>query len=149
MIGISIGLLIENIDQCLQDYSVIKDVFCLGYVDYIYEQKYGLCDYCGGGCFFVCEIVMCVVVGVIVKKYLVEKFGIEICGCLIQMGDILLEIKDWCQVEFNLFFCFDVDKFDVLDELMCVLKKEGDFIGVKVMVMVSGVLVGFGELVFD
>lgn len=32
---------------------------------------------------------------------------------------------------------------------MRVLKKEGDFIGVKVIVVVSGVFVGFGELVFD
>lgn len=92
---------------------------------------------------------MCVVVGVIVKKYFVVKFGIVICGCLMQMGDILLVIKDWDQVEQNFFFCLDLDKIDVLDELMCGLKKEGDFIGVKVMVVVDGVLSGFGELVFD
>lgn len=45
-------------------------MFCLGYGDYIYWYKYGICDYWGGGCFFVCEMVICVVVGVIVKKYL-------------------------------------------------------------------------------
>ncbi len=39
------------------------------------------------------------------KKYLAEKFGIEIRGCLTQMGDIPLEIKDWSQVEQNPFFC--------------------------------------------
>lgn len=32
---------------------------------------------------------------------------------------------------------------------MRALKKEGDFIGVKVIVVVSGVFVGFGESVFD
>ncbi len=48
------------------------------------------------------------------KKYLAEKFGIEIRGCLTQMGDIPLEIKDWSQVELNPFFCPDPDKIDAL-----------------------------------
>lgn len=57
-------------------------------------------------------------------KYLAEKFGIEIRGCLTQMGDIPLEIKDWSQVEQNPFFCPDPDKIDALDELMRALKKK-------------------------
>lgn len=57
------------------------------------------------------------------QKYLAEKFGIEIRGCLTQMGDIPLEIKDWSQVEQNPFFCPDPDKIDALDELMRALKK--------------------------
>ncbi|MFP1497775.1 hypothetical protein ACLB1Q_32260 [Escherichia coli] len=56
-------------------------------------------------------------------KYLAETFGIEIRGCLTQMGDIPLEIKDWSQVEQNPFFCPDPDKIDALDELMRALKK--------------------------
>ncbi len=59
----------------------------------------------------------------IAKKYLAEKFGIEIRGCLTQMGDIPLEIKDWSLVEQNPFFCPDPDKIDALDELMRALKK--------------------------
>lgn len=57
------------------------------------------------------------------QKYLAEKFGIEIRGCLTQMGDIPLEIKDWSLVEQNPFFCPDPDKIDALDELMRALKK--------------------------
>lgn len=57
------------------------------------------------------------------QKYLAEKFGIEIRGCLTQMGDIPLEIKDWSQVEQNPFFCPDPDKIEALDELMRALKK--------------------------
>ena len=53
---------------------------------------------------------MRVAAGAIAKKYLAEKFGIEIRGCLTQMGDIPLEIKDWSQVELNPFFCPDPDK---------------------------------------
>ncbi len=87
--------------------------------------------------------------GAIAKKYLAEKFGIEIRGCLTQMGDIPLEIKDWSLVEQNPFFCPDPDKIDALDELMRALKKEGDSIGAKVTVVASGVPAGLGEPVFD
>ncbi len=34
----------------------------------------------------------------LLKKYLQQKFGIVIRGCLTQMGDIPLAIKDWDQV---------------------------------------------------
>ncbi|WP_113773319.1 chorismate synthase, partial [Shigella sonnei] len=69
------------------------------------------------------ETAMRVAAGAIAKKYLAEKFGIEIRGCLTQMGDIPLEIKDWSLVEQNPFFCPDPDKIDALDELMRALKK--------------------------
>lgn len=121
--GTSIGLLIENTDQRSQDYSAIKDVFRPGHADYTYEQKYGLRDYRGGGRSSARETAMRVAAGAIAKKYLAEKFGIEIRGCLTQMGDIPLEIKDWRQVELNPFFCPDADKLDALDELMRALKK--------------------------
>ncbi|MDU5714222.1 MAG: chorismate synthase [Citrobacter freundii] len=74
---------------------------------------------------------------------------VEIRGCLTQMGDIPLEIKDWSQVELNPFFCPDPDKLEALDELMRGLKKEGDSIGAKVTVVASGVPAGLGEPVFD
>ncbi len=147
--GTSIGLLIENTDQRSQDYSAIKDVFRPGHADYTDEQKYGLRDYRGGGRSSARETAMRVAAGAIAKKYLAEKFGIEIRGCLTQMGDIPLEIKDWSLVEQNPFFCPDPDKIDALDELMRALKKEGDSIGAKVTVVASGVPAGLGEPVFD
>ncbi|KKB21508.1 chorismate synthase, partial [Escherichia coli] len=131
------------------DYSAIKDVFRPGHADYTYEQKYGLRDYRGGGRSSARETAMRVAAGAIAKKYLAEKFGIEIRGCLTQMGDIPLEIKDWSLVEQNPFFCPDPDKIDALDELMRALKKEGDSIGAKVTVVASGVPAGLGEPVFD
>ena len=70
-------------------------------------------------------------------------------GCLTQMGDIPLAIKDWEQVEQNPFFCPDPEKIEALDELMRGLKKEGDSIGAKVTVVADGVPPGLGEPVFD
>ncbi len=68
---------------------------------------------------------MRVAAGAIAKKYLAAKFGIVIRGCLTQMGDIPLAIKDWDQVEQNPFFFVRTrDKIDALDELMRGLKKK-------------------------
>lgn len=122
--GTSIGLMIENTDQRSQDYSAIKDVFRPGHADYTYEQKYGVRDYRGGGRSSARETAMRVAAGAIAKKYLEQKFGIVIRGCMTQMGDIPLEIKDWSQVESNPFFCPDPDKIAALDELIRELKKK-------------------------
>ncbi|WP_139104775.1 chorismate synthase, partial [Salmonella enterica] len=122
-----------------QDYSAIKDVFRPGHADYTYEQKYGLRDYRGGGRSSARETAMRVAAGGIAQKYLAEKFGLEIRGCLTQMGDIPLEIKDWRQVELNPFFCSGGGKRVGLGGLMRALKKEGDSIGATVTVMASGV----------
>jgi chorismate synthase len=92
---------------------------------------------------------MRVAAGAIAKKYLAHKYGIIIRGCLTQMGDVPLEIKDWDQVEQNPFFCPDPDKIETLDELMRALKKEGDSIGAKVTVVADNVPPGLGEPVFD
>ena len=83
------------------------------------------------------------------KRELKEKYGVQIRGCLAQIGDISCEIKDWEQVEQNPFFCPDPSKLEALDELMRALKKEGDSIGAKVTVVAEKVPVGLGEPVFD
>jgi len=147
--GTSIGLIIENTDQRSQDYGAIKDLFRPGHADYTYEQKYGTRDYRGGGRSSARETAMRVAAGAIAKKYLKEKYGVQIRGCLTQMGDITCEIKDWEQVEQNPFFCPDPSQLENLDELMRALKKEGDSIGAKVTVVAEQVPVGLGEPVFD
>lgn len=147
--GTSIGLMIENTDQRSQDYSEIKDVFRPGHADYTYEQKYGLRDYRGGGRSSARETAMRVAAGAIAKKYLKVKFGIEIKGCLSQLGPISCELVDWSIVETNPFFCPDPTRLDALDDYMRALKKEGNSIGAKVTVIAQGVPAGWGEPVFD
>lgn len=78
--------MIENTDQRSQDYSAIKDVFRPGHADYTYEQKYGVRDYRGGGRSSARETAMRVAAGAIAKKYLAQKFGVQVRGYLAQMG---------------------------------------------------------------
>ncbi|WP_105168855.1 chorismate synthase [Pseudoalteromonas sp. T1lg23B] len=147
--GTSIGLLIENTDQRSQDYSKIADVFRPGHGDYTYWHKYGHRDYRGGGRSSARETAIRVAAGGIAKKYLRQVHGIEINACLSQLGPIKAAQFDWQLVEQNPFFFPDESKLDELDEYMRELKKSGDSIGAKVMVVAKNVPVGLGEPVFD
>ncbi len=78
--GTPIGLMIENTDQRSKDYSKIASSFRPGHADYSYQHKYGFRDYRGGGRSSARETAMRVAAGAIAKKYLKEKFDIEIHG---------------------------------------------------------------------
>jgi len=147
--GTPIGLLIENTDQRSKDYSKIKDRFRPAHADYTYHHKYGLRDYRGGGRSSARETAMRVAAGAIAKKYLRERWGIEIRGYLSQLGPICIERVDWDQVDKNPFFCPDPDKVAEMESYMQALGKDGDSIGAKISVVATGVAPGLGEPVFD
>lgn len=147
--GTSIGLLIENTDQRSKDYANIADSFRPGHADYTYSQKYGFRDYRGGGRSSARETAMRVAAGAIAKKYLKQQLGIEIQGCVSQIGDIHAEQFDWSIVNDNPFFFPDSAKLEALDELLRGIIKQKDSIGAKVTVVARKVPVGLGEPVFD
>ncbi len=147
--GTPIGLIIENTDQRSKDYSKIADSFRPGHADYSYQHKYGIRDYRGGGRSSARETAMRVAAGAIAKKYLKEKFNIEIKGFLSQLGPIKVEKIDLSIVETNPFFCPDVDKISEMENYMDALRKEGDSIGAKVDVIATNVPAGLGEPIFD
>ena len=47
--GTPIGFAIQNTNQKSKDYSHIKNTFRPSHADYVYEEKYGIRDYRGGG----------------------------------------------------------------------------------------------------
>ncbi len=147
--GTPIGLLIENVDQRPGDYSEIEDRFRPGHADYTYQQKYGIRDYRGGGRSSARETAMRVAAGAVARKYLRVRHGIEIRGCVAQLGPIRAERVDWDAVNANPFFFPDSDKLAELERYMDTLRKEGNSIGARVNVVASGVAPGLGEPVFD
>ena len=147
--GTPIGLLIQNTDQRSKDYSNIMDRFRPGHADYSYQQKYGVRDYRGGGRSSARETAMRVAAGGIAKKYLRERYNIEIRGYLSQLGPIVPEQFDWDEVHRNPFFCPDASKVEELEAYMDALRKEGNSIGARVSVMASNVPPGWGEPIFD
>ena len=147
--GTPIALLIQNTDQRSKDYSNIANSFRPGHADYTYQQKYGIRDYRGGGRSSARETAMRVAAGGIAKKYLQEKYGIEIRGYLAQLGPIIIENFDWNEVHNNPFFCPDVTKVNELETYMDALRKSGDSIGARINIVASGMPVGLGEPIFD
>ena len=157
--GTPIGLMIENTDQRSKDYGNIAESFRPGHADYTYWQKYGLRDYRGGGRSSARETAMRVAAGAVAKKYLAEKFGIKIQGCVTQIGDIAATAPDgglfdlntvkWHDVEQNPFFFPDNSKLEALDVYLRDVIKSKDSIGAKVTVVASNVPVGLGEPIFD
>jgi len=147
--GTPIGLLIENTDQRSKDYSNIMEQFRPGHADYTYLQKYGVRDYRGGGRSSARETAMRVAAGAIAKKYLNERYGIEIKGYMAQLGPIKFETFDWDQVEQNPFFFPDAGKIDELEDYMDALRKEGNSVGARINVVASGMMPGLGEPIFD
>jgi len=147
--GTPIALIIHNTDQRSKDYGNIMDTFRPGHADYTYYKKYGLRDYRGGGRSSARETAMRVAAGAIAKKYLAEKFGIQIRGYLSQLGPIEVDLKNWDSVNANPFFCPDPDKVPELENYMDDLRKEGNSVGARVNVRAEGVPVGWGEPIFD
>lgn len=147
--GTPIGLIIENTDQRSKDYGNIASSFRPGHADYTYSQKYGFRDYRGGGRSSARETAMRVAAGAIAKKYLKEKFGVEVRACVSQIADISAEQYDWDFVETNPFFFPDESKIAQLDETLRGIIRQKDSIGAKVTVVANNVPVGLGEPIFD
>lgn len=147
--GTSIGLMIENTDQRSKDYGNIMDRFRPGHADYTYQQKYGIRDYRGGGRSSARETAMRVAAGGIAKKYLADRYGINIYGYMSQLGPIKMPMLDKDEINNNVFFCGDVSLVPELESYMDALRKEGDSVGGKITVVAEGVPPGLGEPVFD
>jgi len=148
-LGTPIGLLIDNEDQRSRDYSRIKDTYRPGHADYVYDQKYGLRDYRGGGRSSARETAIRVAAGAVAKKCLAESVGVVIRGYVSQIGPIRMEAFDWDEVENNPFFFPDAARVGELADLIDRTRKQGDSIGARVEVVASGVPAGWGEPVFD
>lgn len=147
--GTPIGLIVHNTDARPKDYSKIMDRFRPGHADYVYQQKYGIRDYRGGGRASARETTMRVAAGAIAKKYLYLRYGTTVRGYLAQLGPIKAENLDWDEVERNPFFCPDAGKVKEMESYIDKLRKDGDSIGARINVVASGVPVGLGEPVFD
>ncbi len=145
--GTSIGMVIENTDQRSKDYGNIMHQFRPAHADYTYHQKYGFRDYRGGGRSSARETAMRVAAGGIAKKYLRDRYGIEIQGYLAQLGPVKIEKLDWQHLEESAFFCPDPDKEQAIEDYMKALK--GDSIGARINVVARHVPPGLGEPIFD
>lgn len=147
--GAPIALLIRNEDQRSKDYGNIAETFRPGHADYTYWHKYGIRDYRGGGRSSARLTAPTVAAGAISKKWLAQKYGVQVRGYMSALGPIDLAFKSWEAVGDNAFFSPDPDSVVALETYMDELRKSGDSVGAKISVVAENVPVGWGEPLYD
>jgi chorismate synthase len=147
--GTPIGLLIRNEDQRSKDYGNIAETFRPGHADYTYTQKYGFRDHRGGGRASARETAVRVAAGAIAKKWLKQRYGVVVRGYVEQIGEVVMPFKSWDGVNDNPFFSADPAIVPALENYMDALRKSGDSIGARLVVVAENVPVGWGEPVYD
>ncbi|HZX25806.1 MAG TPA: chorismate synthase [Telluria sp.] len=149
--GAPIALLIQNEDQRSKDYGNIADRFRPGHADYTYWHKYGIRDPRGGGRSSARLTAPVVGAGAVARKWLREKYGTEVRGCMSQLGDIAVPFQSFEHVHANPFFAATADAALIarMEQAMDDLRRDGDSIGARIEVTASGVPVGLGQPIYD
>lgn len=148
--GTPIGFIIPNTNQKSDDYSHIKDTYRPSHADYVYEQKYGIRDYRGGGRSSARETASRVVGGAIAKQVIPQ---IKINAFVSSVGDIFIDkpyqALDFTKIESNPVRCPDEATAQKMEEYIKQIRKEGDTVGGTVTCVIQNVPIGLGEPVFD
>mgnify|MGYP001275189828 CR=1 FL=1 len=147
--GTPIGLLIENTDQRSKDYSKIKDQFRPAHADYTYQKKYGIRDYRGGGRSSARETAVRVAAGAIAKKWLKEKYKVEIKACLTQLGEKNIPFDGWKHVNKNSFFVANKSIVKDLEDYLDSVRADKNSVGAKIFVCATNIPAGLGEPIFS
>ena len=145
--GAPIAIWIENVDQRSKDYSDIKEKYRPGHADYVYEAKYGIRDYRGGGRSSARETAARVAAGAIARKIIPM---VSIRGALVRMGKLAIERDrwDWDEVARNPFFCPDAQAAGRFAHYLDAVRKAGSSVGAVVEIVAEGVPVGWGAPIY-
>ena len=127
-LGTPIAFIIRNKDARPEDYEWLKHTYRIGHADKVYELKYGIRDWRGGGRASARETAARVVAGCIAKQQLAQK-NIAIHAQLIQVGD-------------------ETDPARFADTIAA-YQQDGDSIGGIIECRIQGLPVGTGEPIFD
>jgi len=148
--GTPIGFIIPNENHKTEDYSHLKDTYRPSHADYVYEKKYGIHDYRGGGRSSARETACRVVGGAVAKQIIPD---ITINAFVSSVGNIFIDKPyqdlDFSLIESNLVRCPDSETAAKMEQLITQVKKEGDTVGGTITCVIQNVPIGLGEPVFD
>ncbi|WP_264558671.1 chorismate synthase [Flavobacterium sp. N2270] len=148
--GTPIGFSILNTNQKSKDYSDIKDTYRPSHADYVYDKKYGIRDYRGGGRSSARETACRVVGGAIAKQVIPN---IKINAFVSSVGEIFIDKPyqdlDFSKIEDNSVRCPDEATALKMENFIKEIKKQGDSVGGTVTCVIQNVPIGLGEPVFD
>lgn len=148
--GTPIGFIIPNTNQKSQDYSHIETTYRPSHADYVYEKKYGIRDFRGGGRSSARETASRVVGGAIAKQIIPQ---IKINAFVSSVGEIFIDKPyqdlDFSKIETNAVRCPDEVTAFKMEDYIKEIKKQGDTVGGTITCVIQNVPIGLGEPVFD
>lgn len=148
--GTPIGFTIVNTNQKSKDYSHIKDSYRPSHADYVYDKKYGIRDYRGGGRSSARETAARVVAGSIAKQFIAP---VNIRAFVSAVGELSLDnpqnTNDFSSIESNPVRCPNPAMAAQMETYIKQIRKEGDTVGGVVTCVIKNVPIGLGEPVFD
>lgn len=145
--GTPISLLIRNTDQRSKDYGDIRDKYRPGHADVVYDLKYGVRDYRGGGRSSARETAARVAGGAVARRVL---DGIAIRAAMVQIGSETIDRAnwDWAEVDNNPLFCPDRAAVPRLEAYLDKVRKAGSSVGAIIEVVAEGVPAGWGAPIY-
>ena len=148
--GTPIGFAIHNTNQKSHDYYHITDSYRPSHADYVYDEKYGIRDYRGGGRSSARETASRVVAGAIAKQFLAP---ISIQAYVSSVGTLTMNTPpsqvDFSTIEENPVRCPDLKMAEEMEAYIKQIRKEGDTVGGIITCVIKNVPVGLGEPAFD
>ncbi|MFM7019021.1 chorismate synthase [Flavobacterium sp.] len=148
--GTPIGFTINNTNQKPADYSQNTETFRPSHADYVYEKKYGIRDYRGGGRSSARETACRVVAGAVAKQIVKD---IKINAFVSSVGTIYInkpyQELDFSKIESNAVRCPDAETAEKMENHILEIKKQGDTVGGTITCVIQNVPIGLGEPVFD
>lgn len=151
-LGTPIGFVIWNKDQKSKDYGHLKDSFRPSHADFTFEEKYGIRDFRGGGRASARETVSRVAAGSFAKMLLLAK-GIHVNAFVNSVGNVSIDKPyvdlDFSKTENSPVRCPDTQSSERMIQLIEEAGREGETLGGIIKCVVSGMVSGLGEPVFD
>ena len=143
--GTPISLMIDNIDQRSADYKA--GAHRPGHADFVYDAKYGLRDWRGGGRSSARETAARVAAGAVARLVIPE---VAIGAYLVELGgDAIDRAKfDDALIDTNPFFCPDAAAAERWASIVEAARKEGSSLGAVVECVATGLPAGWGAPIY-
>jgi chorismate synthase len=150
--GAPIAFLIHNRDQRSEDYTALQHIYRPGHADEVYDLKYGLRDYRGGGRSSARETAVRVAAGAFCKM-LLQKENLILFSYVHSIGDIHITTPpmevDLIQIETNAVRCPDQAKASEMIKQIELAKANKDSLGGQIMTVIKNVPIGLGDPIYQ
>ena len=143
--GTPISLIIDNVDQRSKDYD--PGAYRPGHADYVYDAKYGVRDWRGGGRSSARETAARVAAGAVARLLIPE---VAIRAYVVELGGDPIDraLFEEAQIDSNPFFCPDPAADERWEILVDGARKAGSSLGAVVECVAIGVPAGWGAPVY-